>query len=94
MINYVDPALENITLRVIQGWLKVEVEGGPMRMMQKDDHCQLPVDHFVKITVIKSEPALYSFTYHNLKNVLEKVRDNEVQSATEKRNFLQKWYKR
>ncbi|XP_074596085.1 gamma-glutamyl carboxylase [Brevipalpus obovatus] len=93
LINYVDPALEKITLRVIQGWLKVEVEGGLVRIMQKDDHCQLPADHFVQITVIKSEPALYSFTYHNLKNVMEKVADNEVQSASEKRNLLQKWCK-
>lgn len=84
-----DPALQNITLRVLKGWVKLEVEGGITRIMQSDDEALLPPGRFVRITVIKSEPASYSFVYSDIGKVLEMAK-----GKLKKQSFVFKWYRR
>jgi hypothetical protein len=63
--NYVNSDFGNTTLVVMTGWLKVEVEGLPPRIMSSGDRMSIPPDRFHKLTPIKSEPASYMFIYVN-----------------------------
>ena len=62
--NYIDNDLDNTTLSILKGVVKVEYENR-VRILHENDTMELPSGKYHKIFVIQSEPAYYMYTHVN-----------------------------
>lgn len=63
--NYISSDFVNTTLKVLKGWIKIEIEGLSTRIMSSGDQMTIPSESFHKITAFKSEPTCYMFIFDN-----------------------------
>jgi hypothetical protein len=63
--NYISSDFDNTTLKVLKGWIKIEIEGLSTRIMSSGDQINIPSEIFHKITAFKSEPTCYMFVFEN-----------------------------